>query len=744
VSDTTHVSVPAPKPSPAAIGAQAAQGACLSSDAVCNAKSASQKEAGNANPPANVSPAYSVIVVPASATLGVGQSQQFYAYLVANGGVPQDVEFTWAASGGVGTVAPSGLFTATSAGSGLVTATYSTSGISASGSASVAVVAGPPPANNSTSHSFFIVPASATLYIGGTQQFAVYQSLPNGSLSQVPDSYLSWAAAGGIGSVNSAGLFTAASSGSGTVSATYASPVSTNTSATLTAYVTVNSPPPPPPANQPYELFISPQSSLLAVGATQHFIAQLYDANGTYLHDVGDADLSWMADNPSIGAISPLGVFTAISSGTALVKAAYNGSAYANVSSQNVANVTVGASPPPASVSYILVTPNPASLFLGQGQQFIATAYDSANASLGVLPNSDLAWSVTPGIGSIGANGAFASSSTGSGTVTAVYAVPSPLAQISGNASVTVSPVAPGPIGGGGSSGGSQTSGNGGASFQTSTTVSFSCMGQPGEVKITVYNPNVKNATVEIVYRGESRSEKVFVKEITGTTALSFTPEKAGDYTLRVNVGTDQTNANFFVPYCGPQTQNVTQDITVRLEPSRELVFSKLVGYPGGFSKRFSVYKITEGQSEAYESDIVLYLNYTGNSSKYDFDVLDSVPSSVLSRASQVEFADRPSVVSGAPKFEWHVKSISKGGRLSYAYSFERPLTEQMIALFDAPSIREAGDGATPRQQDNGLLSASIGPIFGMTLPLIGVVLAFFVLLALLYFFLFSRKKEEE
>ena len=103
-------------------------------------------------------------------------------------------------------------------------------------------------------------------------------------------------------------------------------------------------------------------------------------------------------------------------------------------------------------------------------------------------------------------------------------------------------------------------------------------------------------------------------------------------------------------------------------------------------------------------------------------------------------------MASSEPKFEWHVKTVSKGGRLSYAYSFSRPLTEQMIALFDTPTIREAGTGsqAKPAAQDGGLLAASIGPIFGITLPLIGVVVAFLALLSLLYFFLFGKKKEEE
>ena len=376
---------------------------------------------------------------------------------------------------------------------------------------------------------------------------------------------------------------------------------------------------------------------------------------------------------------------------------------------------------------------------MGQSQQFIATAYDASGASLGVLPNMFLNWSATPGIGAIDANGTFTASAAGSGIVTAVYAATSPLAQISDTASVTVSQFVQPPSGG--SSGGSS---NGGGAFKTSTTVSFSCMGKPGTVKITVFDTKVKNATVEIIYTGGSKSEKALSTEINGTTSLSFTPEKAGDYVLRVSVGTDQTNANFFVPYCGPQTANVTQNITVRLEPSRELIFSKLVAYPGGFSKRFSVYKMTDGQTESFESDIVLYLNYTGNSTKYDFDILDSVPSSVLARSNQITFADRPGVLSSEPKFEWHVKSVSKGGRLSYAYSFSRPLTEQMISLFGAPAIRDSG-ASTPAKpaQDGGLLAASIGPVFGMTLPLIGVVLAFAVLLALLYFFLFGKRKED-
>ena len=694
---------------------------------------AKPKLSDNASPPANT---YSVLVLPTFANLIVGQSQQFIALLMVNGAAPADVPFVWSTTGGVGIVTQDGLFTATALGGGSVFATYFFPNFSVSGAAHVQVSNfTSPPVNNSTSYSLFIVPPNATLDINDTQQFTVYASLPNGSIMQVPNSDLAWSTAGGIGNVGSTGLFTATTAGIGTVSAIFTGPIPISvTQSIVTAFVTVNSgPPPPPPPNGSYYIMISPASATLLVGATQQFVAQLSDEAGTYLLDVPNSDLSWISGNATVGTIDSLGVLTALSPGTTYVKVIYIGTFFTNVTSQNTANVTVNAAPSPANVSYILITPNPASLFVGQSQQFIATAYNASGASLGVLPNANLTWSVDNStIGTIDANGTFTALAIGNAAVSATYG------PLSANASVTVSQFVPPPNGGGSGSGGSNS---GGGSYKTATTVSFSCVGEAGTVKITVFDSKVKNATVDIFYLGEPR-EKVFTQEIAGTTTIPFTPEKQGEYELHVSVGPDQTSARFFVPYCGPETQNVTQDITVRLEPRRELIFTKLVKYPGGFSKLFSVYKITDGASENFESVIVLYFNYTGDASIYGFDILDSVPTSVIARTSQISFASKPTVAYSEPRFEWHVSSIGKNGKLSYSYSFERPLTEQMIDLFDAPSIRLAGE-PVQATQDAGMLAASIGPIFGLDIPIIGVLIAFVVLLALLYFFLFRRKEEE-
>jgi len=255
------------------------------------------------------------------------------------------VPFTWSTLGGVGSVTSNGLFTATALGHGAVIATYSSGNTSVSGAAHVQVsnFTAPPPGNNSTSYSLFIVPPNATLNIGGTQQFNVYESLPNGSLQQVSSSLLTWATAGGIGSVGSTGLFTATSAGTGTVFAIYngPSPIGVANS-TVTAYVTVNSsPPPPPPGNGSYYIMVSPASATLLVGATQQFVGQLYDSNGTYLYDMPNSNMIWLSNNTAVGTIDALGVFSAIAPGFAVVKAGYIGTNYTNITVQNLANVTV-------------------------------------------------------------------------------------------------------------------------------------------------------------------------------------------------------------------------------------------------------------------------------------------------------------------------------------------------------------------------------------------------------------------
>ncbi|MCX6771954.1 MAG: Ig-like domain-containing protein [Candidatus Micrarchaeota archaeon] len=272
-----------------------------------------------------------------------------------------------------------------------------------------------------------IIPSAVTLYVGNTQQFLVYIYFSNGTVTQVPNSVLKWsttgsigaatgsmssAIPGGIGSVDKNGLFTALAAGNGTVTATYTGPlpVPANVPNSVTAQVQVlSNSPPPPPGNSTYTLLVSPASASLLVGATQQFVGQLYDANGTYVMNVPNSDLSWLSSNTAVGTIDSLGVFTALSQGNASVKAVYVGTSFTNVTSQNTASVTVGSSPPPPPGNYtLLVSPASASLLVGATQQFIGQLYDSNGTYIANVPNSDLSWmSSNTAVGTIDPLGMF-------------------------------------------------------------------------------------------------------------------------------------------------------------------------------------------------------------------------------------------------------------------------------------------------------------------------------------------------
>jgi hypothetical protein len=494
-------------------------------------------------------------------------------------------------------------------------------------------------------------------------------------------------------------------------------------------------------SSAPY-LAIVPSSATLNLGQSQQFIVFIHYPNGVSAQ-VENELLSWSTSG-GIGSISPQGLFTSANVGSGAVSAIYLNEIpglYPRVHA-NVSVNGISPPPPPSEISYIRVTPDPVFLLVGQSQQFFATAYDESGASLGLIPNSNLSWFATPSIGVIGEDGIFNATSDGSGAVSALYTgAPSPGVAIHANASVTVSLP---PSGGTGGSGGAGGAGAGG-SYKTSTVLSFTCAGVIGEIKVTVFDSSVKNATVDVLYL-EGKRTKVFSHDINGNSIVSFTPEKTGEYELHVSAGADQQSLRFYVPSCGLSSLNSTKNATVRLEANRELMLAKTVDYPGGFSKQFSVYKITEGQSESFETSVTLFFTYNGNSTLSDFDIQDSIPTSVISRTSQITFAQKPSMASSGPKFEWHVRSIGKGGKVSYSYSFARPLTDQMISLFDAPKVRTAAERASQEasQANSDLLAASIGPIFGIKLPLAGLAVGFVLVLAILYFFLFARKRAED
>jgi len=226
---------------------------------------------------AAATPSIQLKVFPATASVKPGQTQQF---TVSVSGI-SNASVTWSTTGG--SVSPGGIYTApTQAGSYVVTAT-STVDTTVSASAAVTV---------SAAVSISISPASASIYVDGTQQFAA-------SVAGSSNTAVTWSASGG--SVSSSGLYTAPNTaGTFTVTATSVADNTTSVSAT----VTVNAAP-------VVTVTLSPTSASLLTNGTQQFTASVSGSSNTAV--------TWSASG---GSISSSGLYTAPSAaGNYTVKA---------------------------------------------------------------------------------------------------------------------------------------------------------------------------------------------------------------------------------------------------------------------------------------------------------------------------------------------------------------------------------------------------------------------------------------
>jgi len=678
----------------------------------------------------------SCVLVPNPINVPVATSTQVSAMCFSVEGSRDCPVLTWSASIGSVSPVPGGndnvLY---SSGSIVGAGTVAASGIGSDGlvflcSSQVTVSAGNP-------SSVSVFPAFATLAIGQTQQFtAKIYDLYGNEIDPTTFRRIDWTSAS-IGTVSQNGSFLAQSAGTGVVNATVTSGISITGSAQVTVLSNNST------SGSSLRCAIAPPQATVPVTQQQVFTVSCFSADGS---DIPCPEMGWRSD---IGAIisdnstaPPRGIFAApavVSSGFVY--------AYANAASSKLfcnASVNIVA----GNVASMQVLPTLSSIYVGQSQQFIAVGYDSAGNSLGNLTN--VSWSLGIPIGTIGAGGLFsANSGTGNSTVTATYIGANTSKKITANATIIVlsAPVTPPNGGSGGSSGGS---GSGGGAYRTSALLQVSCAGRSMPVTVTYYDSSAPSATAEIFYLAPEGTQKVFSRTISTTTVMQFTPEKAGDYELRVSLGTDQTNANFRVPECSAQTINTTQNITVNLSPSRELVLQRRAVYDGGFTKEFRVYRISLGSNVDYETEVDLYYTNGQNSALSNLTIQDSLPTSIVSRAGQVTFSPYPSSVeSGADiAFEWSGKSVDSGKQLLFSYSFGRQLSEQMInglaaprAVFAQETIRGTVSGTS---ETEGGLFASLFGVFGGGISLANLLFILFalVLLFLIYTFVFGKKSE--
>lgn len=309
-------------------------------------------------------PPVSVTVNPPTATVYGGASQQFQATVLyaTNTGV------TWSSmpATGAGTISSAGVYTApatvSSAQAVTVTAT-SQQDTTKSASATVTL----------TPVSVTVNPPTATLYAGGTQQFAA-------TVSYTSNTAVNWTINPSVGSVSATGLYTApatiATQQTVTVTAASAFDSTKSASATITLY-------------PPVSVTVSPSTATVYGGGTQAFTATVVNTMNTAV--------TWsISPANGAGSIDPnSGIYTAPATVSSQQTITVTATSQANNAVMGTATITLS---PPVSVT---VTPTTPTVAAGTTQQFSAAVQYSSNTAVN--------WTLNPatGAGTISSTGLY-------------------------------------------------------------------------------------------------------------------------------------------------------------------------------------------------------------------------------------------------------------------------------------------------------------------------------------------------
>jgi uncharacterized protein YjdB len=198
----------------------------------------------------------------------------------------------------------------------------------------------------------------------------------------------------------------------------------TSESKSSVVVVTVTQPSGPAPIDT---VVVAPLSASVNPGQTIQLTASAKDASGSIL--AGRA-IVWSSSNTSIAGVSTAGLVTAVSPGIAGITAASEGK-------HTTATITV-MTPPPEPVASVHITPQTASVVVGQTVQLSATP-KSANGTS--LTGRAITWaSSNAALATVSSTGLVTGVSDGSVTITATSEGKS------GTASVTVTPVPAAPV----------------------------------------------------------------------------------------------------------------------------------------------------------------------------------------------------------------------------------------------------------------------------------------------------------
>ncbi len=325
----------------------------------------------------------SVVVSPSRPDVSVGASTKLDALMYdANGAVLADRAAAWSSGNtNVATVDNLGVVRGVSPGTATITAT--SEGIT--GESVVTVIAVPVA-------SVIVTPAPTSVTVNQSRQLTA--TVRDAAGNTLTGRTVTWSSSNtNIATVTPTGVVTGRLPGMAVITAT-SEGRSGSSEVTVTA-VAVN------------RVVVAPKTATIPTGGTRELTATPQDASGAPLTG---RQVTWSTNNPGVATVSPEGVVTGVSAGTARITA--------NVEGQSdFSDITVQAPTTSPTVTRVTISPKPLLMQSGQEVDLTATAYDANN---NVITGRSVTWSSDrANVANVNANGRLRASQTGAATITA-------------------------------------------------------------------------------------------------------------------------------------------------------------------------------------------------------------------------------------------------------------------------------------------------------------------------------------
>ncbi|WP_426197521.1 Ig-like domain-containing protein [Massilia sp. DWR3-1-1] len=302
----------------------------------------------------------SLALTPAATTFQVGATGQLVATATYTDGSVVDVTrasvYTSATPTAV-SVSASGLITGVAPGSSTLGASFGGQSASAQATTTPATITG-----------IIVSPASATVNIGGAQQFTALATYLDGTSASITATAAWTSSSIATATVLNTGIATGLTAGASTITASAGGKFGS-------AILTVRA---PAPVVTLSSLTLTPAATTFQVGATRQLVVTARYSDATVV-DV-TTQSTFASATPAAVGISAGGLINGVAAGTSVLSASFGGQ-----------SATAQATTTAVTITAIAVSPASASVPVGGSQQFIAIATYSDNTS--AVITSSAAWS---------------------------------------------------------------------------------------------------------------------------------------------------------------------------------------------------------------------------------------------------------------------------------------------------------------------------------------------------------------